>query len=275
MMGSRVSERPNKADPSEQKTGRDAGIVSLADPSAYFSRLDDFEAHHWWPRVMRQLLVESLERSLDGGVDLTLVDVGCGTGRLLGRLAQMRPVGSAIGIEAEDAALKRANGRQWLIKGSAMRLPFDVAAVDVITCLDVLQHLPGEGDRVALGEMARVLRPGGMVFLRANAGGNHGYRLGRLRALVQGAGLQIQQATYLNMLPALAQECLGRVAGRGIAGKPHPEEGGLPAASPRTGGSRLLGGIAHCEALAVARLGVRLPWGHSTWVVACKPATVP
>ena len=61
----------------------------------------------------------------------------------------------------------------------------------MVTCFDVLQHLPDGGDRVAAEqEIARVLRPGGVVVVAVELGGFRGrgfrnsggsaYRLGEL-----------------------------------------------------------------------------------------------
>jgi SAM-dependent methyltransferase len=244
--------------------------VTLDDPSAYFDRLDTFTALHWWPRVMRWIAVECLRREVVGRADLRAIDIGCGTGRLLPHLAALPEIGEAIGLEPEAAAIERGEPGFAIRPGSAVEIPLLDESVDVVTCFDVIQHLPAGSDRVALAEFERILRPDGILVLRANAGGKTGYRLGDLRRKVMAAGLKVSRSTYLNGLPALAQEVRGLWRGAGRAEGGHPEGRGLPLASAGGWESRLMGWIACVEAWAVVRLGLSLPWGHSTFVVARK-----
>ena len=95
------------------------------------------------------------------------VDVGCGTGTEVRRLAALvGPDGQAVGVEPHpglrEEAQRRAQGTTaCFVDGDAVALPFDDASVDVIRCERVFQHLPDSD--AAVREMARVLRPGGRV----------------------------------------------------------------------------------------------------------------
>ncbi len=64
------------------------------------------------------------------------------------------------------AAGKRARGRMAFELGDARRLPYPDASFDVAYALSVLEHVEGEGgDAAAASEMARVLKPGGTLFI--------------------------------------------------------------------------------------------------------------
>jgi SAM-dependent methyltransferase len=97
------------------------------------------------------------------------VDVGCGTGAEVRRLAAMvGPQGRAIGIEPHPGlrgvAVERSVGTgAEFVDGDAVSLPFDDASVDVLRCERVFQHLPDPAG--AAREIARVLRPGGRAVV--------------------------------------------------------------------------------------------------------------
>lgn len=101
----------------------------------------------------------------------TAVDVGCGTGAEVRRLATLvGDSGRAVGIEPHPGlravAMQRAadeGSRAEFIDGDAVSLPFEDSSVDVIRCERVFQHLPDP--QGAVNEMARILRPGGRVVI--------------------------------------------------------------------------------------------------------------
>jgi SAM-dependent methyltransferase len=99
------------------------------------------------------------------------VDVGCGTGAEVRRLAALvGESGRSVGIEPHPGlravATQQAaeeGSRAEFVDGDAVALPFDDASVDVIRSERVFQHLPDP--QAAASEMARVLRPGGRVVI--------------------------------------------------------------------------------------------------------------
>ncbi|GAB3769094.1 methyltransferase domain-containing protein [Microlunatus parietis] len=98
------------------------------------------------------------------------VDVGCGTGSEVARLAALvGPSGTAIGVEphpglratAADRLAGIASAR--LVDGAAEALPFPDGSVDVLRCERVFQHLADP--EAAVREIARVLAAGGRTVL--------------------------------------------------------------------------------------------------------------
>lgn len=103
---------------------------------------------------------------------MRLLDVGCGPGSITRGLATRLAPGEVIGVDLSEDTL--ASARQEAVEhglgnlryqvASVYELPFADAAFDVVFAHQVLQHL--REPAVALCEMLRVLRPGGLVAVR-------------------------------------------------------------------------------------------------------------
>ncbi len=65
------------------------------------------------------------------------------------------------GLSAEDAQVAAGGGRGAALVGNALSLPFPDQAFDRVIAAEVLEHIPG--DRPAIAELSRVLRPGGTM----------------------------------------------------------------------------------------------------------------
>lgn len=98
------------------------------------------------------------------GTGTTLLDVGCGSG-LLARLVRGR-FKRVVGVEFSEIAVAgaRATGALPIVADLNHRsLPIRDAAVDALTCLDVLEHVLDP--RALMREIARVLAPGGRAVV--------------------------------------------------------------------------------------------------------------
>lgn len=109
-------------------------------------------------------LIDDLEMQvlapLAAGRDV--LEVGCGTGLILGRLAPH--AASAWGMDLSPGMLGLAQRRGLnVVLGSATQLPFADASFDLVCSFKVLAHVPDI--RAALSEIARVTRPGGSMVL--------------------------------------------------------------------------------------------------------------
>lgn len=131
-----------------------------------------------------------------------ILDAGCGTGQVTRALQERCPTASLTGVDASSAMLERAAGRgRWAelarvdLDGP---LPFPDRWFDAIVSSNVLYSLPRPG--FTLGELGRVMKPGGRLVLATPA---CEFRLGALVANQLARGWR-QRARFLALLPALA-----------------------------------------------------------------------
>jgi ubiquinone/menaquinone biosynthesis C-methylase UbiE len=115
---------------------------------------------------LEQPVVREMPDDLPVGVAL---DVACGTGRHARYLAELGH--GVIGVDSAPAMLDRAATNvpdADLIQADLHHLPITDQAVDVIVCALALTHVPDLG--AALGELVRVLRPGGHLVISDSRG---------------------------------------------------------------------------------------------------------
>lgn len=88
-----------------------------------------------------------------------VVEAGCGARSHLA----FPPGTRVIGLDMSQIQLQRNQETPWLVRGDAERLALASGCADAAVSWDVLEHL-AHPER-ALGELARVVRPGGLVVL--------------------------------------------------------------------------------------------------------------
>jgi glycosyltransferase involved in cell wall biosynthesis len=87
-----------------------------------------------------------------------VLDVGCGSSRILGSQRSMVGLDVALG----KLRYSRRYGNP-LVHGSIFAIPFEDASFDCVVCSEVIEHIPP--DEQAFAELRRVLRPGGRLLL--------------------------------------------------------------------------------------------------------------
>lgn len=194
---------------------------------AEYRRMFEAEERQWWYRGQRALAFALLEPALAPAARRRLLDAGCGTGYNLRALAGL---GRASGVDLSPAALAFCRERRVeALRASVLALPFADGSFDVVTSFDVIYHAWVSDDRAAAAELARVLRPGGLLLVRVPAlralwgahdvevQSRHRYTRGELVELLSGCGLRVLRATYCNslLLPLLfARRTLDRLLAR-------------------------------------------------------------
>jgi len=241
---------------------------------AEYRRMFEAEERQWWYAGQRRIALALLREALRGVEAPRLLDAGCGTGYNLVALAQL---GRACGVDLAPPAIAGCRERAvTAVRGSVLRLPFADASFDGVTSFDVLYHAWVGDDRAAVAEMARVLRPGGVVLVRvpalqalwgahdAEVLSRHRYTRAELLALLESAGLRTETASYCNALlfPLLfARRSLDRLLSREGS-----DVGFLPAPL-----EWLFRHALFAEAALLHR-GLRFPIGASVLALGRKPA---
>jgi len=124
-----------------------------------------------WPqfRLLRSIVIRELRRHHPEGV---LVDIGCGPGYLLARIATAFPHLSLVGVDIAREMLSRAAGnmarralesRATFREGDIERLPLDECSVDFVVSTLSLHHWAQPEQ--ALAEIERVLKPGAQFII--------------------------------------------------------------------------------------------------------------
>lgn len=97
-----------------------------------------------------------------------VIDVGCGEGHIVRLLT--RHGADVIGVECSPRQLAAATayprvGGERIVGGVGQNLPVADESADLVIFFNSLHHIPPEQMAVALAEAARVLRPGGLVYI--------------------------------------------------------------------------------------------------------------
>jgi 2-polyprenyl-6-hydroxyphenyl methylase/3-demethylubiquinone-9 3-methyltransferase len=109
-------------------------------------------------------IVSEIRKRLPGG-EVRILDVGCGAGFLSNKLAREGFVVTGIDASSESLEVARrhdATGRVEYRSADARRLEFENGNFHVACALDFLEHV--EEPALVVGEISRVLRPGGLFF---------------------------------------------------------------------------------------------------------------
>lgn len=116
----------------------------------------------WRAGQQRRLeMIESSAPAVEGG---SVLEVGCGLGLYLTRLAQR--ASRAVGVEYEPgraAKAAEASPPASVVVAANEDLPFASGSFDVVLSNEVIEHV--DDDAASAAELVRVLRPGGRIVL--------------------------------------------------------------------------------------------------------------
>ena len=123
--------------------------------------------------AMRRIALGSLARAIRGTDQrrLKLVDIACGNGRFLKQVLSAYPRLPATGLDLSPAYCAAARKRlaPWpqteIVNGAVEQAPFEDASFDVAACVYLFHELPPRVRRDAAREIARIIRPGGVLVL--------------------------------------------------------------------------------------------------------------
>ncbi len=121
--------------------------------------------------AMRRAALAEVAREIRGRDQrqVAVLDVACGTGRFLEQLMDAYPRVSATGADLSPAYAEEAAERlaRWptarVVEANAESLPFADGAFDVAVSIYLFHELPPRVRSIVASEMARLVRPGGLV----------------------------------------------------------------------------------------------------------------
>lgn len=180
----------------------------------------EVEHSHWWYASTRQLLQQVLAEDVARGG--RFLDVGAGTGATGAWLGDH---GDLVATDFFPLALELNRERHaavGFVAADATKQPFATASFDIALCVTVLCHQSIADPQVAVTEMARVVRPGGVLCLwepgvrrlrRAHDRVTHSARRFARRdlsGLLEGAGLKVERSSgaYSFLVPPAAAKAV-------------------------------------------------------------------
>jgi ubiquinone/menaquinone biosynthesis C-methylase UbiE len=149
--------------------GRSSRINQCQNPTGWLGRLvlRNMNSRH------SKVTDWGLSHALIGKQDIIL-DVGCGGGRTVSKLAAIATQGKVYGIDhsTESVAVAMRTNKQWIEiarveirEASVSRLPFSDGAFDLITAVET--HFWWPALPTDLREVLRALKPGGRLIIIA------------------------------------------------------------------------------------------------------------
>lgn len=179
----------------------------------YYEEYFDLERRHWWFQVRNRLLMERIAAVLGPKRPLRILNIGagtCATSELLARF------GEVVSVEYDEHCVAYTRGRLNLPlqQGTILAIDFPDQHFDLVCAFDVIEHVDDDG--LAVREMKRVCKPGGLVAVSVPAFQllwshhdvvNHHFRRYTMPQLVQvfeqnqpatGTGGSIVYRTYFN-----------------------------------------------------------------------------
>jgi len=150
-------------------TGRSSRVTQCQNPTGWLGRwvLRNMNSRH------SKVTDWGLSHASIGKQDFVL-DVGCGGGRTVSKLAAIATQGKVYGIDhsKESVAIAMRTNKQWIDiarveirEASVSRLPFSDGAFDVVTAVET--HFWWPALPTDLREVLRVLKPGGRLIIIA------------------------------------------------------------------------------------------------------------
>jgi 2-polyprenyl-6-hydroxyphenyl methylase/3-demethylubiquinone-9 3-methyltransferase len=157
------------SDTAGDTTGR--GSSATPEELAHFNRL----ASQWWDRdgpfaslhAINSLRMAFVETHSQSG-DRRVLDVGCGGGILAEALARSGAQVTALDLAEDVIEVARDHAPAYLgidyrVADITRFAPEHPGAFDVVTCMEMLEHVEAPGDIIAA--LAEAVRPGGHVIL--------------------------------------------------------------------------------------------------------------
>ncbi len=250
----------------------------------FFEPLFAAEERHFWFVARNRVICAMAKKALGDESNVSILEVGCGTGNVLRALEADFPQAQLTGMDLFHEGLLFASRRvsSGLVQADLAYPPFK-RPVDLLGMFDVLEHIQNDTDVLCQAE--KLIRPGGWLLLTVPSDPNlwsyfdvashhvRRYTEKELTDKVENAGFVLQfsspyiAATYpLVWLARTAREHTGSEDAGSVESRAEEELKIIPIAN------EILRGILSIEASWLSN-GHRLPFGSSLVLLARKPLT--
>ncbi len=177
------------------------------------------ESSSWWHTARRKLFRDAVAQAVHGRHDARVLDLGCSAQLDFAQADSLRVINAHSSLSA--LAFHQIEGSRNLVCASPEDLGFVSNSFDAIVAGDILQSV--SDDRIALREMRRVLKDGGLLCLTAPAypflwgeedearGHQRRYTANELRRKLNNCGFEISRVSYLvasGFLPSIVGRTL-------------------------------------------------------------------
>jgi SAM-dependent methyltransferase len=123
------------------------------------------ESGHWWHIGKRKIVAALLQRHARGRDNPRILEIGCGSGRMMEELSLLSADVSGIDISPKAVEICRRKGLS-VREGDFMSVDAGTT-YDIIVCLDAIEHFDDDG--AALGKIRSLLMDGGICLLSVPA----------------------------------------------------------------------------------------------------------
>lgn len=170
-----------------------------------YEEMYKLESFYWWFVARRRLLDSFVSQVAQDFGRPVILDVGCGTGINFSVLGER---GTTFCSDFSEEALRfsKSRGIEDLVRSQVESLPFASSAFDIVTALDMLEHV--DDDLAALKELSRVTNDGGVVVITVPAYGflwsehdealhhRRRYSASELRNKLTNTGFEVERISY-------------------------------------------------------------------------------
>lgn len=132
----------------------------------YYKEYYHLEREHWWFQARAEILMSHIGQIFNHKKDLKILNIGAATGYSSQLLMQFGAV-SSVEFDKDCYEFTRDTVGIPIINASILELPFEDESFDLVCAFDVIEHV--EDDKLAVREMARVCKKGGVFMVTVPA----------------------------------------------------------------------------------------------------------
>lgn len=170
-----------------------------------YELIENFEDWFWWNRARKNIIIDTIINNIDNLESKKLLDIGCGSGDFLSSISKYIP--NCIGIEEYEYHYKKYDNIKIC---NIFDNGLEEHSFDIITALDVMEHIENENDFLNEIKKLSTTSGGGYILITVPAYqflftyhdeiNNHyrRYNKNRLKKVLLENGFDIMKISYFN-----------------------------------------------------------------------------